>query len=59
MEITKKLRKTQGNSDVRPLSRYESWSLWSKAWFVAIFWLIRKICLENQKGFKEFTNIRI
>ena len=56
-KLQRNLRKTQKNIDVKPLSRYESWSLWSKAWFVAVFWLIRKNLFGEPK--KVSKNLRI
>jgi len=34
---------------VKPLSRFQSWSLWSRAWVLAVFWVIRKVTVGEPK----------
>ncbi len=41
-KLQKDLRTVQTPSDVRPLTRIQSWSLWFRAWALAIFWLVRR-----------------
>jgi len=40
--LQRNLRTLHEPPDVDPLSRLQSWSLWSRAWILAVFWAIRK-----------------
>jgi len=42
-KLQRELRTLQDPPDVKPLSRLQSWSLWSRAWILAVFWAIRKV----------------
>jgi len=41
-KLQRDLRIRQDPPDVQPLSRLQSWSLWTRAWLVAGFWLVRR-----------------
>lgn len=49
-KLQKDLRTFQTPSDVRPLTRIQSWSLWFKAWALAIFWLVRRSTVGEPKN---------
>jgi len=49
-KLQKQLRMNQKPNNVKPLNRFESWILWSKAWCVAVFWLTRKNLLGEPKN---------
>ena len=40
--LQREMRTRQDPPDVKPLSRVQSWVLWTKAWLLAFFWAIRK-----------------
>jgi glycosyltransferase involved in cell wall biosynthesis len=42
-KLQRELRTLQDPPDVKPLSRLQSWLLWSRAWILAVFWAIRKV----------------
>ena len=48
-KLQREMRALQEPPDVKPLTRLQSWSLWSRAWFVAVFWLLRKHTLGEPK----------
>ncbi len=48
-KLQRELRTLQDPPDVKPLSRFQSWSLWSKAWILAVFWVIRKVTVGDPK----------
>ena len=48
-KLQRELRTLQDPPDVKPLSRFQSWSLWSRAWILAVFWVIRKITVGDPK----------
>jgi len=48
-KFQRELRTLQDPPDVKPLSRFQSWSLWSKAWILAVFWVIRKVTVGDPK----------
>ena len=52
-KLQRDLRSVQEPSDVKPLSRLQSWALWSKAWGLAIFWVIRKNTMGEPRGAKH------
>lgn len=41
-QLQRNLKKNQSPNNVKPLTRFESWTLWTRAWLLAIFWLVRK-----------------
>jgi len=47
--LQRELRTLQDPPDVKPLSRLQSWSLWSRAWILAVFWVIRKVTVGDPK----------
>ena len=49
-KLQKALRTTQTPSDVEPLSRVQSWSLWFKAWALAVYWLVRRNTLGEPRN---------
>ena len=49
-KLQRQLRTLQDPPDVKPLSRFQSWSLWSKAWLLAIFWVTRKVTVGEPKS---------
>jgi len=49
-KLQRELRTLQDPPDVKPLSRFQSWSLWSRAWILAVFWVIRKVTVGDPKG---------
>ena len=49
-KLQKALRTTQTPSDVEPLTRVQSWSLWFKAWALAIYWLVRRNTLGEPRN---------
>jgi len=48
-KLQRQLRTLQDPPDVKPLSRFQSWSLWSRAWVLAVFWVIRKVTVGEPK----------
>lgn len=40
--LQREMRTRQDPPDVKPLSRLQSWVLWTRAWLLALFWAIRK-----------------
>jgi len=46
-KLQRDLRTLQDPPDVKPLSRLQSWSLWSRAWILAVFWVIRKVTVGD------------
>jgi cellulose synthase/poly-beta-1,6-N-acetylglucosamine synthase-like glycosyltransferase len=48
-KLQRELRTLQDPPDVKPLSRLQSWSLWSRAWILAVFWVIRKVTVGDPK----------
>ena len=48
-KLQRNLRTLQDPPDVKPLSRFQSWSLWSRAWVLAVFWVIRKVTVGEPK----------
>ena len=49
-KLQRDMRSLQKPPDVKPLSRLQSWSLWSRAWIVAVFWFLRKHTLGEPKS---------
>jgi len=49
-KLQRQLRTLQDPPDVKPLSRFQSWSLWSRAWVLAVFWVIRKVTVGEPKS---------
>ena len=49
-KLQRQLRTLQDPPDVKPLSRFQSWSLWSRAWVLAIFWATRKVTVGEPKS---------
>ncbi|MBT3641763.1 MAG: glycosyltransferase [Euryarchaeota archaeon] len=49
-QLQRELRIIQTPNDVKKLNRFESWNLWSRAWLVSIFWIIRKNTIGEPKG---------
>ena len=49
-KLQRNLRMSHEPNNVKPLSRFESWKLWTKAWFVAMFWLVRKNTVGEPKN---------
>ena len=41
-KLQREMRTRQDPPDVKPLSRLQSWVLWTRAWLLALFWAIRK-----------------
>ena len=41
-KLQREMRTRQDPPDVKPLSRLQSWILWTRAWLLALFWAIRK-----------------
>ena len=55
--LQKNLRTIQKPADVTPLTRIQSWNLWTRAWGIALFWLIRKNTFgEPKKVAKHLRN---
>ncbi len=48
-KLQKDMRSQQNPPDVKPLTRPQSWSLWSRAWVLAIFWFVRKNTVGEPK----------
>tara|TARA_X000001036_G_scaffold439898_1_gene492968 strand:+ start:794 stop:1636 length:843 start_codon:yes stop_codon:yes gene_type:complete len=48
-KLQRELRTLQDPPDVKPLSRLQSWSLWSRAWILSVFWIIRKVTVGEPK----------
>jgi len=48
--LQRQLRTLQDPPDVKPLSRFQSWSLWSRAWLLAVFWVTRKVTVGEPKS---------
>ena len=48
-KLQRELRTLQDPPDVKPLSRLQSWSLWSRAWILSVFWMIRKVTVGEPK----------
>jgi cellulose synthase/poly-beta-1,6-N-acetylglucosamine synthase-like glycosyltransferase len=48
-KLQRELRTLQDPPDVKPLSRLQSWSLWSRAWILAVFWVVRKVTVGDPK----------
>ncbi|MFL2974724.1 MAG: glycosyltransferase family 2 protein [Candidatus Thalassarchaeaceae archaeon] len=48
-KLQRELRTLQDPPDVKPLSRLQSWSLWSRAWILAVFWVVRKVTIGDPK----------
>jgi hypothetical protein len=48
-KLQRELRIIQTPNDVKKLNRFESWNLWSRAWLVSIFWIIRKKTIGEPK----------
>lgn len=46
-KLQRNLRTLQNPADVKPLTRFQSWTLWSKAWRLALFWAIRKVVIGD------------
>ena len=49
-KLQRQLRTLQDPPDVKPLSRFQSWSLWSRAWLLAVFWVTRKVTVGEPKS---------
>jgi len=49
-KLQRQLRTLQDPPDVKPLSRFQSWSLWSRAWVLAVFWATRKVTVGEPKS---------
>ena len=49
-KLQRQLRTLQDPPDVKPLSRFQSWSLWSRAWVLAVFWATRKVTVGDPKS---------
>ncbi len=56
-KFQKELRANQGSEDVSPITRFQSWKLWTKAWSIALFWLVRKNTFGEPKRVPK--NLRI
>ena len=48
-KLQRDLRTIQDPPDVKPLTRFQSWTLWSRAWGLAVFWAIRKVVIGDPK----------
>jgi len=48
-KLQRDMRTLQQPPDVKPLSRIQSWTLWTRAWFLALFWAIRKGTIGDPK----------
>ena len=48
-KLQRNLRTLQDPPDVKPLTRFQSWTLWSRAWRLAVFWAIRKVVVGEPR----------
>ena len=48
-KLQREMRPRQDPPDVKPLSRLQSWVLWTRAWLLALFWAIRKGTVGDPK----------
>ncbi len=48
-KLRKEMRMVHEPGDVKALTRYQSYSLWTKAWCLAIFWRLRKATIGEPK----------
>ena len=48
-KLQRNLRTLQDPPDVKPLTRFQSWTLWSRAWTLAVFWIVRKIVVGEPR----------
>ena len=48
-KLQREMRTRQDPPDVKPLSRLQSWVLWTRAWLLALFWAIRKGTVGDPK----------
>ena len=48
-KLQREMRTRQDPPGVKPLSRLQSWVLWTRAWLLALFWAIRKGTVGDPK----------
>jgi glycosyltransferase involved in cell wall biosynthesis len=48
-KLQRDLRRVHDPPDVRPLSRVQSWALWTRAWCLSIFWMVRKFTMGEPR----------
>jgi hypothetical protein len=46
-KLRKEMRSVHKPGDVKPLTSTQSWSLWTRAWLLAIFWAVRRVVKDE------------
>jgi len=49
-KLRKEMRMVHNPGDVETLTRFQSYSLWTKAWFLAVFWKLRRTTIGEPKN---------